>query len=97
MAFTGHRQALSQEALEEMLMNKEDRWMPGWLCGKLLRKAAFSKTQWRTYPNRPRCNVCTNFDRAPRAEVKLPPLPATVAVSVSTSASSATVSVSVAP
>ena len=27
-------------------------------CGKSLRKAAFSKTQWRTYPNRPRCNVC---------------------------------------
>ena len=98
MAFTGHRQALSQEALEEMLMNKEDRWMPGWLCGKLLRKAAFSKTQWRTYPNRPRCNVCTNSDRAFSAAVKkLPPLPATVAVSVSTSASSATVSVSVAP
>ena len=66
--------------------------------GKSLRKAAFSKTQWRTYPNRPRCNVCTNSDRAFSAAVKkLPPLPATVAVSVSTSASSATVSVSVAP
>ena len=69
-------------------------------CGKSFSKAAFSKTQWRTYPNRPRCDVCTNIDRAVRAvpaEVKLPPLPATVAVSVSTSASSATVSVSVAP
>ena len=67
-------------------------------CGKSLRKAAFSKTQWRTYPNRPRCNVCTNSDRAFSAAVKkLPPLPATVAVSVSTSASSATVSVSVTP
>ena len=67
-------------------------------CGKSLRKAAFSKTQWRTYPNRPRCNVCTNFDRRSRVSMPpLPPLPATVAVSVSTSASSATVSVSVAP
>ena len=63
-------------------------------CGKSLRKAAFSKTQWRTYPNRPRCNVCTNFGRVP---VAVPPLPATVAVSVSTAASSATVSVSIAP
>ena len=66
-------------------------------CGKSLRKAAFSKTQWRTYPNRPRCNVCVMSVRAVPAEVKLPPPPATVAVSVSTSASSATVSVSVAP
>ena len=66
-------------------------------CGKSLRKAAFSKTQWRTYPNRPRCLFCTNSGRAVPAEVKLPPPPATVAVSVSTSASSATVSVSVAP
>ena len=65
--------------------------------GKSLRKAAFSKTQWRTYPNRPRCNVCTNIDRSRVSMPPLPPLPATVAVSVSTSASSATVSVSVAP
>ena len=66
-------------------------------CGKSLRKAAFSKTQWRTYPNRPRCNVCTNIDRSRVSMPPLPPLPATVAVSVSTSASSATVSVSIAP
>ena len=66
-------------------------------CGKSLRKAAFSKTQWRTYPNRPRCNVCTKIDRSRVSMPPLPPLPATVAVSVSTSASSATVSVSVAP
>ena len=32
-------------------------------CGKLLRKAAFSGTQWRSSRNRRRCDVCANSGR----------------------------------
>ena len=41
-------------------------------CGKSLRKAAFSGTQWRSHRNRRRCNVCV---KSASWLGPLPPLP----------------------
>ena len=40
-------------------------------CGKSLRKAAFSESQWSYRPVIRRCNVCRNSGRAVPAEVKV--------------------------
>ena len=53
-----------------MILRREVKFCAA--CGKLLRKAAFSGTQWRSHRNRRRCNVCV---KSASWLGPLPPLP----------------------